>query len=360
MSADIIETDGTVSGEFGTINNNSPVLASIYKSSNNTLSVVTLDTDAFNSQLQSSVNSSILFNDTLTSQIANDAFAEDSTFWVKSLYRNRSIDVNSKNQSGLSDNSYGLALGAQTNIGDSYKLGFSLAKITSDMDLEQNGGSRSGDSVFASVHGTYNRSIANNSKFFTSLSLGVGYHENTSKRLVSNNSVSSYAESDSNDIDLSATLQTGAQFNLANQWYITPKVSASYIKTNGGGFTENSGGAAAVSINDFTFDTFKFRESVRLGKDSALSVFNGVKISPYFELGLSQERNSGNRDIAGSFKNGAKFNTTLQDQRANFVTSALGLNIDITQDVSAFLNYENSISKNEKRDDAQAGLKFKF
>ncbi len=116
-----------------------------------------------------------------------------------------------------------------------------------------------------------------------------------------------------------------------------PRVSASYIRSMARGFGEENGGAAAVRIDDFVFTTLKTRESFRFGKDNAFSLHD-IKISPYLEFGLAQEKAINGRNISGSFSNSARFSTRLEKNNRDFITSAIGLNAQINKTISAFLN----------------------
>jgi hypothetical protein len=358
----IIEAGGEINGSFANVVNGDKYGASLVYNNGNpkAFSLVNFNSGALNSQVQSSLNSSILFSDSLTSQLADSALANgEKNFWFKTLYRGQDSET-SATELGVENKSYGFALGGETSVGNSdYKLGFSLGEVSSRSDLVEQKGSRDSNSFFGSIYGIYGKELTSNLKFFSSLSLGFGYHENDNKRLVTNEQISSYATSRSDDTELNATLQAGLKTNLGKGFYITPKASVSYIETHAGEVSEINGGNAQVTLDKNVYKNLKTREAVRFGHDNSLNL-GGVAISPYLELGLSQEKSLGNRSVTGKFFNGSKFDVTLANSDRNFVTSAIGVNLQVTPSITAFVNLESAKSSEEERKDAKAGLMIKF
>jgi hypothetical protein len=366
-SATILESGTGITGTFTTVEKNGQNLSLIY-TDDLTISFITADISVLGSQIQSSVNNSLLFNDTLTGQIADNAFNKDKNFWARGIYRNQNTLTNgSSSSNGFTSRSQGMAFGAQKEVSDNYKVGFAISQINDNLGIKGNQGSRNSESTFASIYGIYNKDLKNNTKLFTSLSLGFGYHDGKNKRLVTNSGVGAYASSFTNDSDLSFTAQTGIKFQPEKCYYIMPLVSASYIHTFAGGFRETNGGNSNLTVNDYDFATVKFRESVRIGSDSkhklpqtSIPQLNSVTYSPYVELGLAQERAVSNRSISGQFFNGNEFSTNLDKKDRNFLTMALGAKAEISKDVSGFISYERSTSNQENRNDLRVGVGVKF
>jgi outer membrane autotransporter protein len=332
----------------------------------NSLSVIFANSSTLSAGVQSSVNSSILFSDTISDEMANSTFIKDRHFWIRGIYRNQNQSTQGTNF-GFRNNNYGVALGSQFNVGDpSYKLGFALSTIHENLDVDANQGSKQGESVFAAIYATYNGKItsAPSNSFFTSLAFGFGYHDSESERLVSNLGVSSMATSSTNDMEVNSTLQTGFKFTVGKKenWYISPRVSASYIRTFADGFTEENGGDAALKVNDYSFDTVKFREVLKFGANKYVSL-GALNIFPYAEFGLAQERTIGNRKIRGSFAvNNTEFVTNLSKNNRNFLTGSIGTDIKITADSAAFISYQRSqdFSDKQTRNDVSAGIRIRF
>jgi outer membrane autotransporter protein len=128
----------------------------------------------------------------------------------------------------------------------------------------------------------------------------------------------------------------------------------------GGGFKENDGGAASVTVKDYDFSTVKLRESIRFGNQGGIGIGNSFKFSPYFEFGLSQERAVTERKISGTFSNGSEFDSKLNKSERNFLNFIVGTDLKISQNVSAFINYESSSSQEENRNDVRAGMAIRF
>jgi hypothetical protein len=365
-SATILTSTAGINGTFGTVTTNGTNVSLVYTDDLN-ISFVTADVSTLGSQIQSSVNSSFLFNDTLTQQIADNAFNKDRNFWVKGIYRNRNTSEDNSSANGFNSRATGMAFGAQKEVNDHYKVGFAISQINDNLGLKGNQGSRNSESTFASIYGIYNQDLTNNAKLFTSLSLGFGYHDGKNKRLVTNAGIGAYANSITNDSDLSLTAQTGIKFQPEKCYYIMPLVSASYIKTFAGGFQETDGGNSNLKINDYDFSTIKFRESVRIGSNtkqrlSQLSIpqLSNITYTPYVELGLAQEKAISDRSISGEFFNGNRFTTNLDKKDRNFLTMAIGAKAEITKDVSSFVSYERSTSNQENRNDLRVGVGIKF
>ena len=379
-SATILTSTAGISGTFGTATSSDGSNLTLIYTDDLNLSFVTADTSIFASQIQSSVNNSILFNDTLTTQIADNAFSKGRNFWMRGIYRDQNSLTSNSNRYGASSTTKGFAFGAQKDLNDSYKIGFSLSQINDNLGVKGSQGTRNGESTLASIYGIYNKELCKNIKTFTSLSLGLGYHDGKNKRLVTNSGVQSYANAITNDTDISLTVQTGVKIkNLFknkkyNDLYLMPLVSASYIHTLAGGFDETNGGNSQISVDDYNFATVKFRESFRFGTDQGLKIptsgvanldkvinkLSNVTFSPYIELGLAQERAIGNRTIKGTFFNGTAFSTNLNKDDRNFVTASIGTRAQITKDITGFLSYERSTSNQENRNDIRAGISFGF
>jgi hypothetical protein len=186
-----LTASGSIDGSF---NNTSNIGSSIIgtNSSIQSLSAVTLNRKVLDSTLQSSLNNSILFNDTLNDQIATGSFVKGSNFWIRNINRNRNVSAG-ENNLGFDSKANGFALGSQMDVKDNanYKLGFALSSIFNRDKLKSDLGSASSDSFFASIYGIANRDLINNykglnSKLFTSLALGFGYHDNDTSRVVYN------------------------------------------------------------------------------------------------------------------------------------------------------------------------------
>lgn len=290
--------------------------------------------------------------------MAESALTKGRNFWVKGLYRNQSSDTVGSYK-GFTSNSYGTAFGLQFDIDNITKIGFSLAGITDNVSVKEAQGSKEGQSLFASVYGVYSEELGR-LRLFSSAALGFGYHDNENKRLVTNDSVRSFATSTSTDKDINLTLQTGIKFMLSQSWYAMPKISGSYIYTMGGGFRENDGGAAAVTVKSYDFSTLKLRESIRFGNQGGIGIGNSFKFSPYFEFGVSQERALTEREISGTFSNGSAFTSNLNKSERDFINLIVGTDFRVSQNVSAFINYENSSSGEENRSDVRAGMSIRF
>ena len=344
----------SISGSFESVTSSGSNIFTTFTSPNNTsITLVSLNPSNLTPQIQSSANSSILSNDALNDQIAENAFSGNN-FWVRNINRNAS--------SNLKSESNGFALGAQKELNDSYKLGLSLSQIRNDIRAKDASNLTVGDSSFASIYAIYNKNIAN-SQFFTSLSLGLGRHDNKSSRLVYNSGNASYATSNTENFDYNANLQIGAKFNLKNNYFLTPRLSASYIFSEAAGFNERNGGNSAISVNNYNYETAKFRQSVKFGKNSALKTNlsgNQIAISPYIELGLAQERSISNTNLNGQFINGAKFTTNLEKIDRNFTTLNLGFQAKLNNNISAFLAFEGADSMEETRKEFIGGIKIKF
>ena len=356
----VILTANSINGSFDNLNNSGNNIFTIHQT-NNSITLVSLNPNKVTPQFQSVNANSILFNDGLNDQIANAAFSKNTNFWIKGLKRNILSNQNSTEFGNIID---GTAIGAQKELNDKVKLGFSLAQLQNNKESGDFANRASSDSSFASIYAIYNQDLNKRAKFFTSLSLGFGYHNNNNSRQVFNSGNSTNARSNSQNLEYNASLQIGAKLKLKNDYFIMPRASSSYIYNISGSFDETSGGNSAIRINKSNFETLKFRESIRFGKDNAanFSLFNNsVNLSPYIELGLAQERTLGNQKINGQFIiNNAGFSTALDKNNRNFVISSFGLNAKINENITAFINYENAKDSNEDRKDLKGGLSIKF
>lgn len=349
--------DGNFSNILSTSGNNITLLYSANGPNLNStsLNAITINTGILSSQIQSSVDNSILFSDTLNKQIARGAFNKGRNVWIRNIYRNRDID-SSSSVTGFTDRAYGIAFGGETDVNESVKVGFAAASIDSDVNVANNQGGSNGNSYFASAYANYKT----NNNLFASLALTLGYHDNKNTRLVTNSGVQSYAKSETGNKDIGLNFQVGKKYSVKEVWNIMPKISLSYIRTMAGKISESGAGNSQISVKSYDFSTLKFREAVRVERSNYFKLSN-IEFSPYFELGLAQERTIGDRKISGSFVAANQgFNTKLRSNNRNFVTGNVGFNMQINKDVSAFVSYENAVSSQETRNDLNAGVSVKF
>jgi hypothetical protein len=228
-------------------------------------------------------------------------------------------------------------------MGENVKLGYSVSNINSNARLNGASGNHKNNGVFGSLYGTYTLPVQNADTFVTVGTL-AGYQDTESKRLVSNGGIVSYAKSDSQDTSAGAFLQLGARMPVSANWDVVPKTSLTYLNTGMDGFTESHGGAAGVTINNAEFATLKTSQSVELTSKQGIEVTNSVKAYPSIELGLSQERVVGNRDITGTFSTNTNFSTTLQQNDNNFIDMGAGVNFTISDDATAFVSYQGGFN----------------
>lgn len=359
-SATIIQATGGINGSFSNVLTTAgSTITLLYTANNLELNYVSLNTNVLSAQIQSSVDTSLLFSDTLNKQIARGVFAKGRNFWFRNIHRDRDVSDSSL-QTGFVDKSDGVAFGGETDFDESVRLGFSIAHVDSNINISNAQGGRDSNSYFAAAYANYKTT----DNIFSSLALTLGYHDNRNSRLVNNGGVQSYARSNSHDKEVGLNFQVGKKFTLEKVWNVTPRFSASYIKTLAGSLKEigGSAGNSAISVKSYEFSTLKFRESVRLERSNFFKLSN-IEFAPYFELGLSQERALGERNISGTFlasdSNGS-FTAKLKNNNRNFVTGTTGFNMQINKDVSAFVSYENAVSSQETRNDLNAGFGVKF
>ncbi len=356
-SATILQVNGgALTGSFSNINVSQGNIATTYNPSANSIAVISLNSKVLDATLQSANNNSILFSDILNDQLALNNF-NDKHFWTRAIYRNRNVSSN-ENGVGLQNESSGIAFGLSKKIDENYNIGFSFAQIFGKNNLQNDSASVRTNSSFATIYGNFKKQLNNKIKLFSSLAFGLGYHDNSTSRLVYNDEIATNAQFDNGGYEYNFNLQFGANLKFLDSYFFMPKFSASYINNFSKNFQEENAGAANIKINDFSFSTLKLRQAVRFGKEEIN--FSKLNLSPFLEFGLSQERGFGSAKIKGNFSNNSAFSFKLQNQNQNFITSAIGLNAQFNQDISGIISFENSNNKNENRNEGRLLINVKF
>jgi len=323
------------------------------------VTVFTASPDAINTQAQASLQTAGLFADTVHSAFSSDAFSREDNYWIKAIYGSRKRDAVGLN-TGFQNNIDGTAMGAEYAIEDNWKFGFSLANLENHADMDNALGKTKGNSNLASVYGTYAKNISPSWDAFTTLGALGGYYDYDNSRLVSNSGVTSHANSDSNGYEAGALFQVGLR-KAVNDWYLAPSVGADYIHVFANGYNEHSGGAAAVSMNDYDFGTIRPQANLSLYNNKGIALpYSDIIMKPSLNIGAYSEYAMSGRDASGTFSTGTPFNLTLDKSNSTFATGSINLDFDIKPGVTAFTSYQSSINTHESRNDVQIGIKLKY
>ena len=355
-SATFLTAGGALSGTFATVDTNGLAGTVIYDATTATL--LAASPNQLNAQALSTQENNLLFTDTVADEAVQGALEKEKYVWMKGLATNDQRDA-SGNYAGFNDNIFGLALGGEQAFAEHWKLGFALGQLESNTNVRLTSDSSHDSGTLASVYSTYAQP-AGGMDVFSTLGLTAGYHALDGRRSVTNSGVPAVAQSSNDATAGGIFLQLGLRSALNDGWSLLPKASGAYTRIDTGGFTEQGGGAAGISMNGYSFGSWKTFEGVTLAQERGTRVLSDIIVKPHVTLGLSQEYESGGCAARGSFSNATPLTLGFDCSNQNFVDTGAGLDFNLADNITGFVVYQNEYSHNETRNEAKAGVTITF
>lgn len=358
-----LQAGTTLTGTFDTVNYNGLAASVVYNpaSAGLNFSVLTASPLAVNSQALSTLSTSTLFADTVSDHTTDNAFGNEKHIWGKAIYSGNNYHTNGL-YTGFNSNVYGAVFGAENPVSDSWKLGFSLAELVTNTNVDFSLGSSNGAGTFASVYTSYVQTVQDGWDMFVTGGLTSGYHNVDTKRLVSNSGVTSNATADINSYEAGMITAIGGRKAIGdNGWMVSPKISLGYTHIFGQGYTEQTGGAAAVTINDYDFGMLRPKAELSFYNHEGFTLSGShIVAKPNINIGAFKEYATNDRNVAGTFSAGTPFNLKLDENSRAFATAGLGADFDITPGVTAFISYQGAANHDELRNEAKIGAELAF
>jgi uncharacterized protein with beta-barrel porin domain len=361
-STPFLNAGGTLTGTFDTVTLNGVATTIVYGASGASFGaggsvLLAASPSTLNAQALSLQDASLLFSDAVADTSAQAALTTGKYLWARALYTNNSRDANG-NYNGFNDNMGGIVAGGEGNAAEHWKLGFALAQIENNTDVQSSADATRGHNSFASVYTTYTQPVGT-AELLATLGATGGYSAIDNKREVSNSGVAATAKSDNNATSAGLFTRLGVRSKLENGWSLLPALGASYTHISTGGFTEQGGGLAGISMEGYSFGTWETSESITLAHEAGLKIHD-MAVTPRFTVGLTQRYAGSGGQAQGNFSNGTPLTLAFDRSNTNFVTAGAGLDLTISPEVTGFVEYQNQSARNQTNNAAKAGVNIRF
>jgi outer membrane autotransporter protein len=229
---------------------------------------------------------------------AGDGFITNRHFWLKPFGGWTEQD-NTQGVTGYDIDSYGLAIGIDGDLTESWNVGLAFAYIDSDVKSNLTAGKHNidMDSYLAKVYAT----MLIDDVTSLNIQLGAGISDYDSKRLIFTGDVAQ-ADYDSWNVQASAELQRS--YDITNAVLLTPYVRADYGYVNVEDYRESGAGALNLNVNADSSDSLVLSTGLKASHraSESLNVFANAGIG----YDIMTDRSSLTSSFAGG---GAQFTT---------------------------------------------------
>jgi outer membrane autotransporter protein len=229
---------------------------------------------------------------------AGDGFITNRHFWLKPFGGWTEQD-DTQGVTGYDIDSYGLAIGVDGDVSESWNVGLAFAYIDSDVKSNLTAGKHNidMDSYLAKVYAT----MLIDDVTSLNIQLGAGISDYDSKRLIFTGDVAQ-ADYDSWNVQASAELQRS--YEVTNAVFLTPYVRADYGYVNVEDYRESGAGALNLNVNADSSDSLVLSTGLKASHraSESLNVFANAGIG----YDIMTDRSSLTSSFAGG---GAQFTT---------------------------------------------------
>jgi outer membrane autotransporter protein len=243
---------------------------------------------------------------------SGDSFVGNRKAWVKPL--GSWADQKDRNGAfGYDSRTYGVALGADSELSQAYRIGAAFAYTHSNVDSNSGAQRAAVNSYQAVLYGS--SSLDENTEL--NWQADYGYNQNKGNRYIAFVNRTALADYNSDSIHLGAGI--GRTIPVSEQTSFTPSFRADYTSISDKGYTETGAGALNMIVNGKTTD------ELILAVDGKVvhSLMDNAKLTA--NLGLGYDVNAKQNSITASFAGGgAAFTTNGINPSATLVRGGLG------------------------------------
>ena len=231
--------------------------------------------------------------------------------------------------------SAGVTFGLDEVLDDSWIVGWGGSYMHSWMDFDSSFGDGEIDSFRTGPYASYF-----NGDYYVDVALGVGYHLNDIDRDIDFGGINRTANADFDSYDFSAYLGGGYDFELDNDWVLTPTASMQYINYRNKSFKESGAGAAGLDVDANTQESFLTKIGVNLQKVAQLdSMLVASELFAGYAHEFIDEESYSSTLIGGA----TKFSTRIDSERDDIFYFGGNLTGSLTENASVFLRYEGEV-----------------
>lgn len=312
------------------------------------------EASAFGMTTDSDASSEILANSMANGSetvVKADPLKRNWQLWGRMYGSNTDRDASSEHE-GYQFRSNGIVFGSDGRVASRIRAGFALGMNNTDLDFEtDDSGEQS--SLLAGVY-----SEAGFDNFHFDLSLGFGWHEGDSRRLV-DLPYSSYQVTPAVD---STSLQAHVRGDYlfgSERWLFGPVVGLDYASISTDGFSENSGSILDLKVEESKDEYFVSRLGVkiagRLGLEEAV-------VFPRFGLSWLHDFSDKENDLVASFVDypGNLFVITGAGLPVDVISAEGGITVQFGEKASAFMEVSATFGDDYSDYVAALGMDWRF
>jgi outer membrane autotransporter protein len=278
--------------------------------------------------MQAFTNVVSIHQDSRRGLAAGDGFITNRHFWLKPFGGWTEQD-DTQGVTGYEIDSYGLAIGVDGDVSNSWNVGLAFAYINSDVKSNLSAGHHHIDmkSYLAKVYAT----MLIDSRTALNIQLGTGMSDYDSNRLIFNGDTAQ-ADYDSWHIQASAELQRS--YEAINTVLLTPYVRANYGYVNVENYSESGAAALNLNVNNESSDSFVLSTGIKV----ALRVSESLNLLA--NAGVGYDLMTDSTSLTSSFSGGGAQFTTKGIEPDQWVYNAgLGAKYSLENGTQITANY---------------------
>lgn len=279
-----------------------------------------------------------------------DEMLAERNFWVKPFYSQAQQD-NSNGAYGYKADTYGTAIGFDTDLSSEHRIGAALFFSQSDIDVNDVSQSSDVTSYNAMIYGSLPVIDENT---YLDWQAGLGLHNNSSARYVTLNSSTASADYDSYSAQLSGTLSREYAINAKTT--LTPHIKGSYQYQSTESYAESGAGALNLNVESSNSDRLLVGMGAQIER----------QISPKLVLtanaGLNYDLLGGSDAITSSYAGDSTVSFSTEGVKTDelSVEGGFGLNYQKSENFNVEIAYDFEASSGFDNQSVSAKLKWRF
>ena len=239
-------------------------------------------------------------------------------FWVKGFGNNTSQN-SYDGFSGYSGRAYGLAFGADTNVGSDTRLGLGLSYAKTNVGFTTDGNAGAGSNVSVNTYQLTGYGTRDFGQVYVDGMLSYARHNTSGKRLAALAREATYS---TNANQWTARIGAGYRIPMSGKTVFTPLASLEWTNFNQNSYTESGAGALSLNVDGLRVNRTKGGVGFRVSGESTMA--SGTVFKPELHMGVYNDFNNGSVATTSSFTGGAgSFSTQGQSvQRTSYNVGA--------------------------------------
>jgi autotransporter-associated beta strand protein len=229
------------------------------------------------------------------------------------------------------------------------RIGALFGYAHTDADLDNEGSTAEVDSYTPGIYATF----ADKEGFYANALVSGTFNQYSTDRNVIIPGVSRTAQGDTNGAQFGANLDGGYEFHRGD-WSFGPAIGLTYTHMGIDSFTENGATAANLALNDWHADSLRSRFG---GTVRYAGRIGSVTVTPHLSAFYQHEFLNDDTQITSHFAGlpGGNFTVDLPSGDSDDALIDFGIDGEITQNVTLFLDYETEVGTGDFYGQAATG-----